>query len=533
MLHTALKLAICYGRFSTQEQAKGYSLERQKTLATEYATSQGWTVEKSIFDEGKSAFHGGNREEGAALFEFEAEARQGIHRGKVLVVENIDRLSRQGARAAAQLIWSLNEAGVDVATYQDRQLYRAENTDMMEVFRLIIIAQQAHEESKNKSNRTKATWAKRIKAIESGKAIPIPHYPKWIDFVDGQYVLNEHRVRVLNEVFDLYISGKGISSIAVHLNKRSEPVWTEVGNHVGNGWFYSYIWRLLTNRAVLGEYLTADGKLLSASFYPQAISSEKWNRAQAALNLRKSNVKVERSRNRNLLKGMVFCGCCGGGVRYEHGTKSTKHYTRKDGSVHVYPVRRNPYLRCDRARREHNCDNDINLLYHTVEATILEGMLPLLIDRETASAKSVELQGQVAEAARLVDAAQVRLNNVVEAIENGAGLAFIERSKALEAEILQHKERQAHLEAALAIEESKPSTRDDTALIAELKAEITHEDDERREPARARVNYALRRLIKRIDLETGGYRIWLSDDEWYLFDTKGVMLESQQVWKAA
>lgn len=108
------QIAIVYGRFSTSEQSKGLSLERQTKRGTEYALERKWFVEKVLMDEGRSAFHGANRLEGSALHEFELEAKNGLHRGKMLVVENIDRLSRQGAKAAAQLIWGLNENGVSV-----------------------------------------------------------------------------------------------------------------------------------------------------------------------------------------------------------------------------------------------------------------------------------------------------------------------------------------------------------------------------------------------------------------------------------
>src|SRR5262245_43331810 len=118
------QVAVVYARFSTSEQ-RGFSLERQQTLGTQFAIEQGWVVERTITDEGRSACHGANRDEGASLHEFEIEARNGLHSGKVLVVENIDRLSRQGAKAAAQLIWGLNENGVDVATYHDEHVYRA------------------------------------------------------------------------------------------------------------------------------------------------------------------------------------------------------------------------------------------------------------------------------------------------------------------------------------------------------------------------------------------------------------------------
>lgn len=123
------------------EQAKGYSLERQLTEGRNYIERKGWQLEKEIFDQGKSAFHGYNREEGAELYKFELEAKNRLHEGKVLVVENLDRLSRQGAKAAAQFIWSLNECGVSVATTHDDQIYKADSNDMMELFSIIMASQ--------------------------------------------------------------------------------------------------------------------------------------------------------------------------------------------------------------------------------------------------------------------------------------------------------------------------------------------------------------------------------------------------------
>ena len=102
--------AWIYARFSSDKQAEGYSLERQFSQGRAYVERMGWTctADQEIKDEGKSAFDGGNRLEGSALHEFERRARAGhFKHGVVLCVENIDRLSRQGAKASAQLIWML------------------------------------------------------------------------------------------------------------------------------------------------------------------------------------------------------------------------------------------------------------------------------------------------------------------------------------------------------------------------------------------------------------------------------------------
>lgn len=257
------KTAIIYARYSTSEQ-RGFSIERQQALGTQFANEQNWIVEKTISDEARSAFHGANRFDGAALHEFEAEAKSGLHHGKVLVVENIDRLSRQGAKAAALLIWGLNENGVDVATCHDQHIYSASASgEMLDIFKLVILAQQAHEESSKKSKRTSASWQKRFDAISQGaKDIPVPNVPLWIDRIDGKMALNEHRVKILNEIYDLYIGGVGIHKIVTILHARNEPSWTPPEQRRGNnGWFYSYIYRLLTKRTVLGEYVTHDGSV--------------------------------------------------------------------------------------------------------------------------------------------------------------------------------------------------------------------------------------------------------------------------------
>jgi len=74
------KDAIICARFSSLEQSKGYSLERQ--MKNGHVERNGWRVEAELKDEGKSVFHGGNRAEGTALHAsrrspFIAASRQG------------------------------------------------------------------------------------------------------------------------------------------------------------------------------------------------------------------------------------------------------------------------------------------------------------------------------------------------------------------------------------------------------------------------------------------------------------------------
>lgn len=528
--------AIIYARFSTTEQSKGYSLERQKTKAIEFATEQGWIVEKTITDEGRSAFHGANRLEGSALHEFELEAKNGLHNGKVLVVENIDRLSRQGAKAAAQLIWALNEHGVDVATFHDRHIYQAaNNSDMMDLFKVIILAQQAYDESDKKSKRTKASWDRRFEAITDGtQQNPIPHIPTWINRVDGDYVLDEHRTKVLNEIYDHYINGIGLHRIVTLLNDREEPVWNQFKKRAKNGWFYSYVYRLLTKRTVLGEYVTNDGRTLAIDFYPQAISTEKFNQAQATLSMRKSNQKRSKNQNRNLLTQMVFCDECGGGAHFEHTTDTVQTYKKVSGEVVSYRRKTYRRLRCDRSRRKHSCKNPTILNYDVIEKTVLDELLPHLVAKQTEDQKLAELREKLAELGRQKDASQTRLDNIIDAIADGGSKALIARATALESEVEKQSLGIENLQKQLAIESSKPSSDDDMVLVESLRAELVSEDDEVRIYARGRVNIALRRLLHRIEITPSDtFVVWTDKETWWRFDENGVLLDGEQLWRTA
>lgn len=523
--------AIIYARFSSAEQSKGYSLERQQSLGTAFATERGWTIEKKISDEGRSAFHGANRLEGSALHQFELEARNGLHRGKVLVVENIDRLSRQGAKVAAQLIWALNEGGVDVATFHDGHVYKAgDENEMIDLFKVVILAQQAHEESSKKSKRIAASWASRRERIAAGEQnVLMPNVPMWCDRIDGKYVLNEHRTAVLNEIYDLYIDGLGIPRIINHLHARNEPSWTPPEQRRGNnGWFYSYIYRLLTKRTVLGEYTTLDGKTVGANFYPQAISTEKWNRAQAALKMRKANHKTTDKLwlNRNLLQGIVVCDQCGGGAHFRHQIDKGQKYTRKDGTTVTYKRNDHRRIRCDRARRKHQCDNGTVLSYDVIEATVLNEMLPRMAQKRSEDAATIELRERIAELIRQREANQAAVDNLIDAMAGGGSKSVMQRVTKLEAEIEAQDSAIESAQKALDIETSKPSSDDDVEAVESLRAELNHADDEVRSYARGRVNMSLRRLIKRITITTvGTFRIEPDDFSSWHFDEHGTLLE--------
>jgi DNA invertase Pin-like site-specific DNA recombinase len=96
-----MPIAYSYVRFSSEGQRGGNSVERQTKAAREWAEKNGYALSTDTFEDlGVSAFRGGNAAEGR-LGEFLEAARSGaIPKGSVLVVENLDRISRDKIRNA-------------------------------------------------------------------------------------------------------------------------------------------------------------------------------------------------------------------------------------------------------------------------------------------------------------------------------------------------------------------------------------------------------------------------------------------------
>jgi DNA invertase Pin-like site-specific DNA recombinase len=108
--------AISYLRFSTPEQALGDSEKRQLKAAREYCDRNGLELdENGLADKGRSGYKGDNLKKGADLYDFLNAVKAGkIPKGTALIVENLDRLSRQGIDKTTELLKDLTQAGVDV-----------------------------------------------------------------------------------------------------------------------------------------------------------------------------------------------------------------------------------------------------------------------------------------------------------------------------------------------------------------------------------------------------------------------------------
>src|SRR5262245_38137443 len=89
-------LAYSYIRFSDRRQMAGDSLRRQLKLTQDYCERKGLTLDESLNlrDLGMSALRGKNADVGALSIFVKAIKTKRVLPGATLIVENLDRISR-------------------------------------------------------------------------------------------------------------------------------------------------------------------------------------------------------------------------------------------------------------------------------------------------------------------------------------------------------------------------------------------------------------------------------------------------------
>lgn len=220
--------AYSYIRMSTAEQAKGDSARRQDKATSDYAKENNLELVDILIDKGVSAFTGSNAEFGE-LGRFIALAERGeIEKGSYLIVESLDRISRDNIFKALGVLQSIINLDINIVTLSDKKVYsKTSGTDsqgdlIFAIFTLI----RAHEESQMKSLRLKASWDNKRNLARMGSATN--HViPKWLRYSEDKTKIEliEERADIIKEIFELSCSGWGAYSIAKLLNSRGEKTW--------------------------------------------------------------------------------------------------------------------------------------------------------------------------------------------------------------------------------------------------------------------------------------------------------------------
>ena len=403
--------AYSYLRFSTPEQMKGDSFRRQSRLAQEYADQHGLDLDEHSFEDlGISAYQGRNQEAGSLRLFLKAVEEGAIKPGSYLLVESLDRISRQSARKASSLLGDICDMGITVVTLFDGKSYDQESLDRDPVafIMAVLIFMRANEESATKARRLRSAWETKRKKIAEGESVRLTsRAPYWLrPAEDGvSFEIIPERGEVIRHIFSLALRGVGKKSIAESLNSEGVPVFGR-----GKLWHPSYIDKVLNNPATYGTLTPFTSRAERKAdrdacepiedYYPAVIDRETFERFQSL----KSSKAPRRGRHssqelQNVLGGLAKCPLCGSTM-----ARVAKNVAK--GWV---------YLACQRARTGAGCSYNA-VRYDLIEPAIHAQLGQLIAECPTGD-DSVD--DEIEQVRNNLEGVEGALSNLLESIENG------------------------------------------------------------------------------------------------------------------
>ncbi|EFB2651033.1 recombinase family protein [Escherichia coli] len=328
-----------YIRFSSMKQADGSSYERQKRTAAEIAAKYDLELVTSYQDFGVSAFKGANSRTGA-LSRFLDEIGRSVPVGSWLVVENLDRISRQSIIEAQELFLSIIRRGITIVTGMDGKVYSKEsvNANPIDLLLSVMLFARANEESQTKRNRTNSSALIKIKAHQENPqnpAVAIEEIGKnmwWTDTTSGYVLPHPVFFPIVQEVVELRRNGRSTAEILDHLNATYTPPPAASHKRHSN-WSRAMIERLFHTRALIGiKEISVDGvKYELKDYYPRVLDDAEFYHLKKSIGVRACNYgDKEEVKPIPLLSGVGLLKCehCGSAMVKVKGTNKRPNQYR-------------------------------------------------------------------------------------------------------------------------------------------------------------------------------------------------------------
>lgn len=329
MTTSSKPLAYSYRRFSHIKQQEGHSLKRQLDIAVDYCQKHNLQLvedaEYSFLDKARSAYHGKNVDDNGELRRFydlvEAKA---IPKGSYLIVESLDRLSRQEPKKALPRFLDLLNAGINVVSINDDRVYTGKVSDL-DLIVSIMEMSRAHSESANKSKRVGKAWRDKQEAAAQSRKPMGATKPGWLDPVykdedkdnpkkkPTHYVINEEKAKIVRSIFQMTIDGYGREVIARKLNEAGHKAFK------GGNWGGSSVAQIIKSPTVIGVYQPMTGKGSKRepvgpaipNFYEPIIDEATYYAANGAMTERFRGRVTKNSDWYNVWQKIAKCAVCG------------------------------------------------------------------------------------------------------------------------------------------------------------------------------------------------------------------------------
>ncbi|MBS3973129.1 MAG: recombinase family protein [Erysipelotrichia bacterium] len=308
-----------YARVSTAEQAEeGYSIGAQTDRLTAYCMARDWLIYDTYIDAGYS----GSNTERPALKKLIHDIKN--KKIDLVLVYKLDRLSRSQKDTLLLIEDVFNHYDVSFVSIN-------ENFDTSTPFgramigMLSVFAQLEREQIKERSRMGRIERAKEG-LFHGGGFTPIGY-----DYVEGELKINDYEAMQVREIFSLFLSGRSISSIQRHMNKKY--------THKHGSWHSSTsIVSVLTTPLYKGkiQYL---GEIYEGQHQP-IVDEKTFDQAYRIYDdIRWNKDGTKDKKNpfvaKNILTGLLMCGNC-----------SARYYVKGNYGGHGDNKKYHPYYTC-------------------------------------------------------------------------------------------------------------------------------------------------------------------------------------------
>jgi len=503
-----MALAYSYIRFSSKEQAKGDSFERQVALRNAYIAEHNLTLDESLSlnDLAVSAFKGKNAEQGVLSKFLEAASDGLIPAGSFLLVESLDRLSRAEVLEAFDLFRSIIKRGITIVTLSDRRVYSAESigNNFTELIVSIAVMSRAHEESALKSQRVTKAWDKKRDAAKTGKIIT-KFVPFWLSVNADKtaFSINEEYAGLVKRIFELSAEGVGTSSICKILNKG------DITAKKGGIWRNGNVIKLLRNRAVIGEANFLKSEPIP-NYFPLIISEELFFKVGDRLNsTRFTSHGGKVSDYRNIFRKVLKCPYCGGGLSFHGARYSTKGKESKSVYATLFCVNKVSGKDCASQRWDYFEFQRVFLTY------VKELDISQLVNKKLKNFELDSVKDALGKARLNDEQLNTKLTNLVAVIEAGNFSQVIAtRIAEIEEQLKTNKLIVRELELKLGQIQSETRaveiTKDNIAALFNMLGDPIHSPSEDREYAvedierRAKLSTIISSIVEKIEVYSVG-----------------------------
>lgn len=498
-----------YIRFSTKAQDVGQSTKRQRTRIAKYCEDRGLIVDEWITDLGKSAWKGLHVKDTAGLGSFANRVRGGlIPNGSILVVENIDRLSREEPWSVLNWMVELNRFGL-IFHFTDMKLVLDENTllgdkGMQNVQMLWGASLRAKQESDRKSEMMRGAWREKHNDAAETKKVMSLQAPLWLRVRPDRSGFDriKDRVAVVREVYECAAAGMGMRGIVKRLNDRKVKLWGAYRKDTTKGgWQMTSIRRLLNSPQVEGDYVPSsvqsDKPEKIIGYYPRILDADLVARARAGMAERATGQQGNRRMVfRNLFSGLVSCHHCSGKMEW-----------RKPSGTRNGPETMRGYLICGNAHVNRGCSQRTHFRYGAFEDAALDTLLDEAMDDRffVKPDESREKQIALAETQKQIADLRAQARNIALQLSKRPSPTLDELLGEIESQLADFQAKETEIGKSLMRAQGKVSPREHLQRIADVREHINSTDDILRVEARARVTNALKGIVDKVWCDSEDY----------------------------